>query len=343
MAISSVSLGDDADKRWVVASDHAGWELKDRLAARLRARGFAVTDLGTHGPESVDYPDYAFRAARDVAAGRYRAGLLCCGTGLGMSYAANRVRGVRAALCWSVEVAGLARSHNDADILVLPGRVPALDTPEAILDAFLATPGPGAGDNPRHLRRIAALDARDAAPDGPEAPEAMDAVAIDGPAGAGKSTVARALAGALGWRYLDTGAMYRAVTLAALRAGVDLEDASALAMIARDRVVDFDAAGTRVCLDGVDVSADLRAPEVTVRVRYAAKADLVRRVLRERQRKMAMECPAVLEGRDIGTVVLPGARWKFFLTASAEERARRRAAEMRAAAGPQPAASIRDM
>ena len=320
-----VAFASEHDRRWVVASDHAALEMKNRLADHLRRRGFDVDDLGPHDPTPVDYPDFAGPAARGVAAGRWRAGLLLCGTGLGMSYAANRIAGVRAALCWSAETASLARMHNDANMLVLPGRAATLDSPEAILDAFLDAAWSG---DDRHARRVAKIEPRAPGPDASRQP--LDAVAIDGPAGAGKSTVARALARALGWRYLDTGAMYRAVTLKAMRDGLDLDDAQALGVIARDSRIDFDASGERVFLDGEDVSSAIRGPDVTARVRHAAHADPVRSVLRARQRRIATECPAVLEGRDIATVVLPGARWKFFLTASPAERARRRAAELRA-------------
>lgn len=151
-----------------------------------------------------------------------------------------------------------------------------------------------------------------------------DAVAIDGPAGSGKSTIARAVAAQLGFLYIDTGAMYRTVALAAVRRGVPLEDEAAMAQLAQGIGIAFDATGTRVLLDGEDVSAPIRTPEITNITKFAAHAPGVRARLVELQQQMARNRPAVMEGRDITTVVLPGARWKFFVTASPEERARRR-------------------
>jgi CMP/dCMP kinase len=153
------------------------------------------------------------------------------------------------------------------------------------------------------------------------------AVAIDGPAGTGKSSVSRGLARALGARYLDTGAMYRIVTLAVLRAGLDPADAEKVGKIA-SRVqmsVDYDPAGDRYCLEGEDVSAEIRGDEVTRAVSAVSSVPAVRARLVGLQRAMA-EGPGsvVVEGRDIGTVVLPAAPVKIFLTASAETRARRR-------------------
>lgn len=161
----------------------------------------------------------------------------------------------------------------------------------------------------------------------------LRAVAIDGPAGAGKSTVARGVARDLGYLYVDTGAMYRAMALAALRAGVDLEDADAVARVA-ERAADqleFDASGTRLFLAGEDVSTVIRTAESTARTKFAARVPAVRQRLAERQRAMAAQRPVVMEGRDIGLAVLPDARWKYFLTASPEARAERRWHEMRAA------------
>lgn len=159
----------------------------------------------------------------------------------------------------------------------------------------------------------------------------QDAVAIDGPAGAGKSTIARAVADALGFLYVDTGAMYRAVTLAARERGVDLEDEDAMGEVARAVAIDFGGDGRTILLDGRDVSPNIRTPELTAVVRYAARAAPVRAEMVARQQALADRRPVVMEGRDITTVVLPRARWKFLLTASAEERARRRFDEFRAA------------
>jgi len=152
-------------------------------------------------------------------------------------------------------------------------------------------------------------------------------VAIDGPAGTGKSTVSRGLARDLGARYLDTGAMYRMATLAVLRAGVDLTDADAVAAAAAraELSVGYDPDHDRFYLDGEDVSVEIRGEAVTKAVSAVSAVPAVRTRLVEVQRKLAAgEDSIVVEGRDIGTVVLPDADLKVFLTASAEERARRR-------------------
>ncbi|HWQ22883.1 MAG TPA: (d)CMP kinase [Gaiellaceae bacterium] len=151
-------------------------------------------------------------------------------------------------------------------------------------------------------------------------------VAIDGPAGAGKSTVARALARRLGFRYLDTGAMYRALTWLALRDGVPVEDGEALARLARASPVSLGADGS-VAIAGEDVTERIRAVEIDRLVPSVARHPAVRAVMRERQRALAAEGDAVIEGRDIGTVVAPGAEVKVFLVAAEEERARRRLGE----------------
>ena len=153
-------------------------------------------------------------------------------------------------------------------------------------------------------------------------------VTIDGPAGAGKSTVARALAARLGYRFLDTGAMYRAVALAALLRGVDGSDSQAMADLARG--VDIHLDGGRVYLDGQDVSDAIRTSELTDAIRYAADNPGVRERLVELQRNIACGGDIVTEGRDQGTVAFPEAQCKIFLTATPEERARRRVLELRA-------------
>ena len=152
-------------------------------------------------------------------------------------------------------------------------------------------------------------------------------VAIDGPAGTGKSSVSRGLARALGSRYLDTGAMYRIVTLAALRAGVDLADVAAIEQAAADAEVGVgsDPGEDRAYLGGEDVSAEIRGDAVTRAVSAVSAVPSVRARLVDLQRALAAGGGrVVVEGRDIGTVVLPDADVKIFLTASAEERARRR-------------------
>ena len=137
-----------------IGADHAGYPLKQRLIAELESRGYAPLDLGTNGPESVDYPDFAHRVAGQVERGEVARGVLLCGSGLGMSYAANRHPGVRAAVAWSPEVARLAREHNDANVLILPARFVSADEGVEILNAWLST----GFDGGRHARRIAKID-----------------------------------------------------------------------------------------------------------------------------------------------------------------------------------------
>jgi CMP/dCMP kinase len=150
-------------------------------------------------------------------------------------------------------------------------------------------------------------------------------IAIDGPAGAGKSTVARAVATELGFTYLDSGAMYRCVALAALRGGADPDDAAAMAGIAGSITISLD--GDRVGLDGEDVSAAIREPAVSEASSRVSVHPGVREAMVARQRELVAAGRYVAEGRDIGTVVSPDSPLKVFLTASAEERARRRAAQ----------------
>lgn len=151
-------------------------------------------------------------------------------------------------------------------------------------------------------------------------------VAIDGPAGSGKSTIAKILAERLEWSFLDTGAMYRAVTALALRNGVDPLDANAIATLAANSEIETIPS---VLIDGVDVTVEIRQPEVNHAVSIVAANPLVRAAMVERQRKWSQRQPAgtVVEGRDIGTVVFPDALLKVYLTASPEERARRRGDE----------------
>jgi cytidylate kinase len=147
-------------------------------------------------------------------------------------------------------------------------------------------------------------------------------VAIDGPAGAGKSTVARRLADHLGFRYLDTGAMYRALTWLACERGLPLDDARRLAELAEEAPVTFD--GGRVLIAGTDVTEAIREPPIDRAVPQVARHAPVREIMRRRQRDLAEEGDAVIEGRDIGTVVAPQAAVKVYLVADTRERARRR-------------------
>ena len=144
----------------LIASDHAGFELKEQLERALDARGFDVQDLGTDSADSTDYADFAHPLAERVSAGEVKRGVLLCGTGLGMSYAANRHAGVRAAVAWNPEVAKLARSHNDSNVLVLPARFLTPEQGIAILDAWLETPFEGG----RHARRVDKIDRQDPQP-----------------------------------------------------------------------------------------------------------------------------------------------------------------------------------
>jgi ribose 5-phosphate isomerase B len=137
-----------------IGADHAGVELKARLVKELEALGYAPRDVGTNGPASVDYPDFAHRVASMVESGEAARGVLLCGTGLGMSYAANRHPGVRAAVVWSPEVAELARGHNDANVLVLPARFVSEEQGLSILRTWLTTPFEGG----RHARRIQKIE-----------------------------------------------------------------------------------------------------------------------------------------------------------------------------------------
>jgi len=158
-------------------------------------------------------------------------------------------------------------------------------------------------------------------------------IAIDGPSGAGKGTVARAVAGKLGYRHVDSGAMYRAVGWAALRRGIPLDDEEAIAALAA--ASSLDVMPERVTMDGADVTRAIRTPEIDRAAAAVARLPKVRAVLVDRQRRLGAES-VVMEGRDIGTVVFPGADVKIYLDAAAEERARRRARgrHRRAAADP---------
>jgi len=138
-------------------NDHAALEMRDQLAQRLRDLGHEVADFGAKTPESVDYPDFAKRVALEVALGRARFGVLICGSGVGMSIAANKVRGVRAVLAIDLYSAEMGRRHNDANVLCLRAREQRLEQNFEILDKFLATEFEG-GRHGRRIEKIAAID-----------------------------------------------------------------------------------------------------------------------------------------------------------------------------------------
>jgi ribose 5-phosphate isomerase B len=141
-------------ERIPIGADHAGFQMKERLVAELRALGYEPLDIGTHSDTSVDYPEFAHDVASRVEHHDAKRGVLLCGTGLGMAYAANRHKGVRAAVAWSPEVARLAREHNDANVLILPSRFVSEQEGVEILKAWLGAEFVGG----RHGRRVAKID-----------------------------------------------------------------------------------------------------------------------------------------------------------------------------------------
>ncbi len=141
-------------ERIPIGADHAGFALKEKLVAELKRLGYEPLDLGTHSADSTDYPDFAHPVAGQVEHGQAQRGVLLCGTGQGMAYAANRHHGVRAALAWNPEIARLARQHNDANVLVLPARFVTENEGVEILRAWLDTPFEGG----RHTRRIQKIE-----------------------------------------------------------------------------------------------------------------------------------------------------------------------------------------
>ena len=132
-----------------IGCDHAGVEYKSKIVEFLEKEGYQVLDVGTHGTESVDYPDYAHKVAEEVLAGA-NFGVLICGSGNGVSMAANKHKGIRAALCWNEEITKLARQHNDANIISIPARFMSLETSTQIIKTFLTEPFEGG----RHQRRV---------------------------------------------------------------------------------------------------------------------------------------------------------------------------------------------
>jgi len=141
-----------------IGSDHAGFQLKERLVRELRSLGYDALDVGTKSDASVDYPDFAHPVASRVERGESKRGILLCGTGIGMSIAANRHHGVRAGVIWDPEVAKLSRQHNDSNILVLPARFVSEDEGVQILRAWLETPFEGG----RHERRVNKMEPENA-------------------------------------------------------------------------------------------------------------------------------------------------------------------------------------
>ncbi len=136
-----------------LASDHAGYELKEYIKGMLKESGAEVADFGCFSAESVDYPDYAHQLANAIENGECKLGIAICGTGNGISMALNKHSGIRAALCWSSEIAALARQHNDANVLSMPGRFVSKETAKEITETFLSTEFEGG----RHIRRIAKI------------------------------------------------------------------------------------------------------------------------------------------------------------------------------------------
>ena len=147
--------------RIAIASDHGGFELKEALKPLLDELHMAYQDFGTTSTDSVDYPDYAALVGRKVAAGEFDRGILACGTGIGMSIAANKIPGIRAAVVWDVTTARLARAHNDANIMTIGGRTTSVAAARDIVRTFLTTAFDGGGRHARRVEKIAALDCKD--------------------------------------------------------------------------------------------------------------------------------------------------------------------------------------
>ncbi len=140
-----------------MAADHGGYELKDILAGYLIEKGHTVTDLGTNTSDSVDYPDYAKKCCDAVLSGSADFGILVCGTGVGISIAANKIKGIRCGLCPSPEIAALVKQHNNANVIALGGRFTAPDTAKKIVDAYMAADFEG-GRHQKRIDKITALE-----------------------------------------------------------------------------------------------------------------------------------------------------------------------------------------
>ncbi len=143
-----------------VAADHAGFAVKNSVVERLKALGHLVEDLGAATPEACDYPFYAEAVAKRVASGQSDAGVVLCGNGIGMSIAANKVRGARASLCYNEKVAVQTREHNDSNVLVLPGREFTVETNLRILEAWIGASFTGVERHARRVRQIGEIEAR---------------------------------------------------------------------------------------------------------------------------------------------------------------------------------------
>jgi ribose 5-phosphate isomerase B len=147
--------------RIAIGSDHGGFDLKEHLKHLLDTLEVQYQDFGTFSPDPADYPDIAEPVARGVASGAFERGILVCGTGIGMSMAANKIPGIRAALVTDVETARLSREHNDANIMTIGGRTTPVDRARDIVRTFLQTPFDGGGRHSRRVQKISALDCKD--------------------------------------------------------------------------------------------------------------------------------------------------------------------------------------
>lgn len=143
-----------------LGSDHGGYELKEEIKKYLTEKGVEVKDFGSYSPESVDYPDIAYKTATAVANGECEKGILCCGTGIGISIAANKVKGIRAACCSDCFSAKLTRQHNDANMLCMGGRVVGVGLALMMVDLFLETPFEG-GRHQRRIDKITAIEEKE--------------------------------------------------------------------------------------------------------------------------------------------------------------------------------------